>query len=156
MQSPASQNIPTFRAGLTLFLDPTPPERVETEVLATADVITPDRAEAAALTGRADTSQLWAGLAAEELRRAGARIVVVKTGASGAVLADGHGTVRIPTLRVDARDETGAGDVFLADDDARVVGVRLEFVGGPRPPPRCFAVLDLSLHCQFVHPHCKG
>ena len=99
---------------VTFFLDPTPPERVEPVVLAAADVITPDRAEAAALAGRADTSELWTTLAAGDLRSSGARIVVVKTGATGAVLADDEGVRQIPTLSITPKDETGAGDVFLA------------------------------------------
>jgi sugar/nucleoside kinase (ribokinase family) len=40
--------------------------------------------------------------------------VVVKTGATGAVFADENGVERIPTLTIEPRDETGAGDVFIA------------------------------------------
>ena len=98
----------------SFFLDPAPPERVDSAALAAADVVTPNRVEAAAMVGRSDTSELWAGLAASDLRAAGARIVVVKTGAGGAVLADEHDVTRIPTLDVEPLDETGAGDVFIA------------------------------------------
>lgn len=97
-----------------LFLDPTPPERVSVDLLRAAEVITPDRAEAAALAGRADTSEVWPAIAAEELRAAGARRVVVKTGATGAVFADERGVEWIPTLAIEPKDETGAGDVFIA------------------------------------------
>lgn len=97
-----------------LFLDPTPPERVDPSLLAAADVITPDRAEAAALTGRVDASELWSVLAARDLVEAGARTVLVKTGRTGAVLADADRLVRVPTLPVAPVDETGAGDVFMA------------------------------------------
>lgn len=100
--------------GALLYLDPTPPEDLDASTLSAADVITPDRAEAAALAGRSDSSEVWPALAAEELRRAGARRVVVKTGSTGAVLADEDGARRIPTLAVEPVDETGAGDVFLA------------------------------------------
>jgi ribokinase len=100
--------------GAALYLDPTPPENVDAAGLRAADVITPDRAEAAALTGRSDRSEVWPAIAAEELRAAGARTVVVKTGATGAVIADDEGVRSIPTLRVVPIDETGAGDVFLA------------------------------------------
>lgn len=100
--------------GAQLFLDPTPPEDVDVAAMRAAAVITPDRAEAAALVGRADTSGLWPALAAGELHQAGARTVVVKTGATGAVLVDGWGTREIPTLSVEPIDETGAGDVFMA------------------------------------------
>lgn len=104
----------TSSNGVRLYLDPAPPERVEPEVLRAADVVTPDRAEAAALAGRADLSELWPALAARDLRQVGARTVIVKTGATGAVLAEGSTVVQVPTLTVEAIDETGAGDVFLA------------------------------------------
>lgn len=97
-----------------LFLDPTPPDRVSAALLAAADVITPDRAEAAGLVGRTDTSSLWPRLAARELLDAGARRALIKLGRDGALLAGPEGVDRIPTLDVAARDETGAGDVFLA------------------------------------------
>lgn len=100
--------------GVRLFLDPAPPGAVSLDALRAAEVITPDRAEAAALTGRVDRSQLWPALAAADLRTLGARCAIVKTGAAGAVLAVGSDVTGVPTLHVDAVDETGAGDVFLA------------------------------------------
>lgn len=100
--------------GARLYLDPTPPEDVDGAAIRAADVITPDRREAAALVGRADTSGLWPEMAADELHRAGARTVVVKTGATGAVLVDGWGSRQIPTIPIQPMDETGAGDVFMA------------------------------------------
>lgn len=100
--------------GIRLFLDPAPPERVTIDALRAAEVVTPNRAEAAALTGRRTSSSLWPMLAAAELRSLGAPCVIVKTGESGAVLAEGETVTRVPTLSVDAVDETGAGDVFLA------------------------------------------
>ncbi len=100
--------------GIRLFLDPSPPHRVEPSWLHTAEVITPDLAEAAALTGRTDSSQLWPTFAARDLHGLGRTTVIVKTGAAGAVIATGDGVVTVPTSAVRARDETGAGDVFLA------------------------------------------
>ena len=104
----------TRENDVSLFLDPTPPERVGVDALTAADVITPDRAEAAALAGRADASELWPALAGRDLVAVGARTVVVKTGASGAVLVTADGIEPIPTLEITAMDETGAGDVFIA------------------------------------------
>ena len=57
--------------GIPLFLDPTPPTRIDRHLLATAEVITPDLSEAAQLVGRHDTSNLWPELAARELLSAG-------------------------------------------------------------------------------------
>jgi ribokinase len=113
---PVLANLAAFVAerGISLFLDPTPPDRVTSDALRSADIVTPDRAEAAALVGRLDTSGLWPEMAARELLGAGARRVVVKLGPTGAILADSEGIEHVPTIRVEPRDETGAGDVFLA------------------------------------------
>jgi len=101
--------------GMALFLDPTPPDRVRASHLAASDVITPDLAEAAALVGRCGGSHLWPALAARELVGSGARRVVIKLGADGSIMATpDEPVVHVPTLEVDAVDETGAGDVFLA------------------------------------------
>ena len=104
----------TNSTGATLFLDPTPPDRVTGELLAAAEVITPSHAEAAALVGRADHSPLSPALAASDLLRSGARRVLIKLGELGALLAEGERTELIPTLSIVPEDETGAGDVFLA------------------------------------------
>lgn len=97
-----------------LFLDPTPPDQVTTEIISQADVITPNRVEAAALVGRSDTSTIWPTLAARELLAAGARRVLLKLGEAGAILADAEQMLEVPTIAVKAVDETGAGDVFVA------------------------------------------
>ncbi len=102
------------RTGVPLFVDPTPPDRVSRALLAAAEVITPDLAEAAQLVGRGDTSGLWPELAARELLDSGATRVLIKTAETGALLGDESGLWQIPTLEVDVGDETGAGDVFLA------------------------------------------
>lgn len=100
--------------GIPLLLDPTPPDRIRREHLSAAEVITPDLLEAAQLTGRGDGSRLWPRLAAKELLESGAQRVILKTGESGALLADADGVREIPTATVQVVDETGAGDVFLA------------------------------------------
>lgn len=98
----------------TLLLDPTPADRCTPELLAAADAISPNRSEASALVGRSDDSPVTPGLAAADLLRAGVRRVLVKVGELGTLLTDTSGSRRVPTLTVTAKDETGAGDVFLA------------------------------------------
>ena len=100
---------------MSLFLDPTPPDRVTRHHLKAADVITPDLIEAAALVGRTGESHLWPVLAARELLASGSKRAVIKLGAEGAIMATpDEGVIAVPTLEVDVVDETGAGDVFLA------------------------------------------
>ncbi|TIC88884.1 ribokinase [Nocardioides sp. GY 10113] len=104
----------TAARGVPLYLDPTPPDRVRRDHLLAADVITPDLDEAAQLTGRIHSSRLWTRSAAAELRAAGARRVLLKASEDGALLLDDDGLREVPTARVEAVDETGAGDVFMA------------------------------------------
>ncbi|MFZ0013317.1 MAG: ribokinase [Acidimicrobiia bacterium] len=104
----------TAEAGAFVFLDPAPPERVTEALLSRVEVLTPDRAEAASLVGRADVSTLWPRLAARDLIALGARRVVIKLGEAGALLATGSEVVDVPAFSVDPVDETGAGDVFIA------------------------------------------
>lgn len=103
---------------VALFLDPAPPDRIGRDHLLASTVITPNLPEAAQLVGRSEHSRLWPALAARELVESGARRVIVKAGASGALLvhtADGQpSATMIPTADVEMLDETGAGDVFLA------------------------------------------
>lgn len=47
------------------------------------------------------------------LREHGVRSVVLTLGPRGALVADGPGTVRVPSPRVDVVDTTGAGDAFV-------------------------------------------
>ncbi len=100
--------------GIPLFLDPAPPERVRRDALVAAEVVTPDLVEAAQLVGRGTRSEFWPRLAARELLEVGARRVIIKTEASGALLADHDRMIQVPTLPVEVLDETGAGDVFIA------------------------------------------
>lgn len=101
-------------AVYTLLVDPTPADKCTPEILSAAEAISPNRVEASALVGRTDDSPMTPLLAAEDLLRSGVRRVLVKMGESGTLLADESGTRQIPTIGVTARDETGAGDVFLA------------------------------------------
>lgn len=74
---------------------------------ADVDVLLPSRAEAELLTG-----QPGPGEAAAQLSRRFPE-VVVKLGGDGALAArGGEVRVRVPAVRADARDSTGAGDAF--------------------------------------------
>ena len=78
--------------------------------LARVDVFMPNAAEARAGTAAGDVEQAAAVLATS------ARLVVVKDGSSGAFAIDPvtRAGLRVPALPVEARDTTGAGDVFDA------------------------------------------
>lgn len=52
--------------------------------------------------------------AAQELRAAGPRLVVITLGAQGALACDAQGLIRCPAFQVPVVDTTGAGDCFTA------------------------------------------
>jgi tagatose 6-phosphate kinase len=78
------------------------------------DVVTPNRREALAVLGAAETSKTSELLrACLELRRAGARAVVVTLGASGLVASAPEGNWRL-RQRALSGNPVGAGDVLVA------------------------------------------
>ncbi|MFQ5948284.1 MAG: PfkB family carbohydrate kinase, partial [Acidimicrobiia bacterium] len=101
-------------SGKDLYLDPVPPELVTPEALAAAVIVTPNRYEAEALAGDRVDSPESARRAAEMLLEAGAGRVGLKLDVDGTLLVTADGSWLIPTLAVEAVDETGAGDVYLA------------------------------------------
>ena len=119
--------------GFATVLDPAPAARVTDELLALADHLTPDHAEAQQLTGE-DTAEIAGAVrAAVELRKRGAGVVHVKLAGGGCVTAteDGVTLVEAPTDIV-VVDATGAGDAFagalaVALVDGRSVGRAAEF-----------------------------
>ena len=84
-------------------------------LLPNIDILTPDRSEAAALTGRDIDDRAGALEAAAELVDAGAATVLLKLGSDGLVVADDTGPTHLPAIpprRV--VDVTGAGDALAA------------------------------------------
>lgn len=114
------------RLGLTTSLDCNydPAERWNSglrETLAVTDIFFPNEDEARRITGLDDVRT-----AARELARL-ARIVAVKRGARGVLVASGNLLLRIPAVRTSVVETTGAGDSFNAGFLARFVrGASLE------------------------------
>lgn len=73
------------------------------------DVVLPNLDEGRLLTGYEEPRAIT-----QELLGLGARMVVLKMGGSGAVVATGDEYLSIPTREVIAKDPTGAGDTFDA------------------------------------------
>ncbi|WP_225828681.1 ribokinase [Streptomyces naphthomycinicus] len=99
--------------GGRFVLNPSPPRELPAEVLAACDPLIVNEHEARVILGDAGVSGEpadWARL----LLAKGPRSVVVTLGAEGALVCDGSGVVRVPSVKVDAVDTTGAGDAFTA------------------------------------------
>ena len=105
------------QCGALVVLDPAPaPLSLPTELLQSVDILTPNEVEAPRLLGRSsqNLSLEEAQDIAMHLRAMGVKIVLIKLGAQGCLLADGETTIRIPAPQVHAVDTTAAGDVFNA------------------------------------------
>ncbi|MET7854569.1 ribokinase [Streptomyces avermitilis] len=98
--------------GTRFVLNPSPPRPLPEEVLAACDPLIVNEHEARVIAGgELDGSpEDWAAA----LLALGPRSVVVTLGAEGALVASAEGTARVPSVRVDAVDTTGAGDAFAA------------------------------------------
>jgi len=77
------------------------------DVVRRADICLPSRDDIAVLTGIEDPDKLT-----DYVLDLGAKMVALKLGAEGAVVATARERHRIPPYRVKAVDATGAGDVF--------------------------------------------
>jgi sugar/nucleoside kinase (ribokinase family) len=108
-------------------------------VLAQADVLLPNAAEALKLSGRADLREAAAALAD------GGRTVAVKNGADGALSFDGKEFLECPTIKVSTVDAVGAGDSFNA---GYLAGLLLDL-----PPRRRLA---LAVACGALSTRATG
>jgi len=98
-------------AGATTILNPAPASGLSREVLAAADIVTPNQGESTVL--QAATDGLGGPGGPERLRSAGlGGAYLVSLGSAGADLVTAGGTIRVPALAVDAVDTVGAGDTL--------------------------------------------
>lgn len=100
------------RHGLATILNPAPAQPLPDSLLALVDCLTPNAAEAEALTGLPIDGPAAAAAAAQRLLARGVGRVVVTLGGEGALVCDGRTAVHHPAFPVEAVDTTGAGDAF--------------------------------------------
>ncbi|MFE3323289.1 ribokinase [Streptomyces sp. NPDC059176] len=103
------RNLPS---GARFVLNPSPPRPLPAEVLAACDPLIVNEHEARVIADGdlGSSHEDWA----RALLALGPRSVVVTLGAEGALVATGDATTRVPSVKVDAVDTTGAGDAFTA------------------------------------------
>ncbi len=102
-------------AGAIVILDPAPAQELPGELLRWVDYLTPNETELTALTRGQPAAVLDRAEAAQrarQLRDLGARNVIVKMGAKGALLLSEAGAHFWPAIPVQAVDTTAAGDAF--------------------------------------------
>jgi ribokinase len=100
-------------AGLRVILNPAPAQPLPADWWHKVDVLVPNEGEAALLTGLPVDDEPGARAAARELRRLGARCVLITLAERGVLLADDGGERVVPAPRVQAVDTTAAGDTFI-------------------------------------------
>lgn len=101
-------------SGVPVYLDPASPQQASMHSIIGAAVITPNVLEAGVLTGRCINDDTGPFLAVRDLSAMGVHRSVLKLGSPGALFASDGSITSIPTAAVEAVDETGAGDVFVA------------------------------------------
>lgn len=101
-----------FAAGARVILNPAPAAKLDEEIMALIDTVTPNETEAETLTGVKVETREDAEKAAQVFFRMGVRNVIITLGAQGVFVSDGKKSELIQALRVRAIDTTGAGDAF--------------------------------------------
>lgn len=101
--------------NIPVFLDAGPAMNIPLDRLQGLFIISPNEAEAKALTGISVDSESECLEAAKQLyERAEPQYVLLKLGSRGSYLYDGSKATTFPAFEVDAIDSTGAGDTFNA------------------------------------------
>ncbi|WP_030681787.1 ribokinase [Streptomyces sp. NRRL B-1347] len=138
--------------GARLVLNPSPPAPLPQEVLRACDPLIVNEHEARVILEGAgaevpDAPEEWAG----RLLALGPRSVVVTLGAEGALVATAEGAERVPSVKVEAVDTTGAGDAFTAALAWRL-GVGDDLVTAARYAVRVGAVAVTRAGAQASYP----
>ena len=100
------------RRGATVILNPAPAAAGILGCLAEIDLLTPNEPEARAMSGVAAQGEDAPARMADALLGQGVGRVVITLGERGSLVADSTGRSRVAAERLEARDTTGAGDVF--------------------------------------------
>ena len=114
------------RHGVLSIVDAGPAQQVPDAIIEKADVLSPNETEAEAITGVAIQSLDDAREAGRELLERGARRVVVKLGAMGALYIDDKEWIHVPAFSITPVDTTATGDAFTA-------GMVFQILSGAEP-----------------------
>jgi ribokinase len=98
--------------GVPVILNPAPMNMLSPELLSCISIMTPNKTEAAMISGVNVSDLDSAAEAARAIHQMGVQSVVVTMGAMGSVIYDNGDVTVVPAQKVEAVDSTAAGDVF--------------------------------------------
>jgi ribokinase len=98
--------------GIRTILNPAPAAMFSEKLLKNVDIITPNKSELEALTGKRPENEEETIEAAKGLLERGVKNVIVTLGEKGALLVTGEKTELFPAFKVKSVDTTAAGDAF--------------------------------------------
>lgn len=102
------------RHGIPTMLNPAPaPTALDIKRLQTLDFLVPNQTELETLSGHAVATIDDVEPACRILIEQGIRAVIVTLGSDGVLFVDATQAFHLPTVEVDVRDTTGAGDAFV-------------------------------------------
>lgn len=101
-----------YDAGVKIVLNTAPVQKINTEVFAKIDTVTPNEVEASIITGIEVRDEQSAAKAAAVFFSWGVRNVVITMGKAGAFVSNEEKKAFIKSIEVAAIDTTGAGDAF--------------------------------------------
>lgn len=100
------------KKGIQFVLNPAPYQKLPEELLSLCDIITPNQTEARQLLGLPSDSPLPDEEIARSLHKLGVKTVIMTLGEDGAMIVSNDLDCKIPGIKVNAQDTTGAGDTF--------------------------------------------
>lgn len=98
--------------GAKVILNPAPAATLPHELFQYLDMITPNRIEAAMLTGISTDDENGLKLAVQEMRSWGVKNVIVTLGSQGSFIREGKDSYYVEACKVEPVDTTAAGDTF--------------------------------------------
>ena len=98
--------------GATTILNPAPARALPTSIFELVDYLTPNESELRILLNLPANDPRSSEELAGELRRRGVRNVITTLGREGAMILTDTLNLRVPAIRVEVTDTTGAGDAF--------------------------------------------